>query len=370
MTSSLERIGTVVIGAGVVGIAIARALAQRGREVLILEAENTIGSVTSSRNSEVIHAGVYYHPGGLKARLCVEGRHKLYAYAAERGIPHKQCGKLIVATSDDQIPKLEEWHTIAMQNGVEGLRFITPAEARAMEPEVFCVAALHAPVTGIIDVHHYMLALLGDAEAAGVTLALRSPVTRGEIGADGFVLEVGGATPVKIACRTLINAAGLGAQGFAHNLQGLDAKTIPPLVLAKGSYFSFSGKPPFKMLIYPLPAFGSSGLHATCDMAGQVRFGPDVEWVDRIDYHVDPARLPVFEESVRRYWPGLPKGVLQPDYSGVRPKVARASPHDTDFIIHGAREHGIPGLVNLFGIESPGLTASLALAEEVALRLQ
>lgn len=365
----MESIDTIVIGAGVVGLAVARAAALQGRDVLILEAENAIGTMTSARNSGVIHAGIYYHPGGLKARLCVQGRDRLYAYAAERGIPHKRCGKLIVATDDAQIPKLQEWKNIAEQNGVMGLRLMAADEARQIEPEVFCVAAMHSPDTGIIDVHSYLLALLGDAEAAGATLALQSPVTQAAITKDGFVLQVGGASPMEISCRTLINSAGLGAQDFARHMQGLDAATIPPQVLAKGNYFSLMGKPPFKMLIYPLPVLGSSGLHATCDLAGRIRFGPDVEWIDHIDYTVDPAREPAFEESIRHYWPGLPKNVLQPDYCGIRPKIARASPHDTDFIIQDEPIHKIPNLINLYGIESPGLTSSLALADEVMARL-
>ncbi len=362
----MDKIDTVIIGAGVVGLAIARTLAQKGREVLILEAETAIGSVTSSRNSGVIHAGIYYRPGSWKARLCVKGRDMLYAYATEHGVPYKRCGKLIVATAQDQIEKLKEWQNIAAQNGVNDLRLITADEARAMEPEVSCVAAVHSPSTGIIDVHEYIHALLGDAENAGATLALRSPVTKGEITSDGFVLDIGGDAPMRLECKTLINAAGLGAQNIAHNLKGLDAKTIPPLVLAKGNYFSLTGKQPFHMLIYPLPVLGSSGLHASCDMAGRVRFGPDVEWVDKIDYHVDPARESMFEEAIRRYWPGLPKGTLQPDYAGIRPKIARGSPHDTDFIIQTERDHGVKGLINLYGIESPGLTSSLAIGEEVA----
>lgn len=365
----MERVDTIVIGAGVVGLSIARALAMRNREVLILESEPTFGTITSSRNSGVIHAGIYYRPGGLKAQSCVAGRNMLYTYAAERGIPYKPCGKLIVATAPDQKDKLSEWQMIATQNGVSGMRLITPEEACAMEPEVRCVAALHVPVSGIIDVHSYMLALLGDAETFGATLALRSPVTKGKVTEGGFILDIGGTAPMQMGCRTLINAAGLGAQDFSRNLRGLDPATVPPLILAKGSYFSLPGKPPFQMLIYPLPVFGSSGLHASCDMGGQVRFGPDVEWVDHIDYRVEPARVPLFEESVRRYWPNLPKGALQPDYSGIRPKIARGSPHDTDFVLQTEREHKVPGLINLYGIESPGLTASLALAEEVANRL-
>lgn len=362
----MDHVETIIIGAGVIGLATARALALCGHEVLVVESENVIGSVTSSRNSGVIHAGIYYNPGSLKARLCVEGRDRLYDYAVERGIPHKQCGKLLVATSEDQIPKLKEWHNIALQNGVTGIRPMTPKEAQAMEPEVACVAALHVPITGIIDVHAYMLALQGDAESAGATIALRAPVLEGEISDGGFILDIGGALPMRIMCQNLINAAGLGAQSFSKSLHGLNPSTIPPLVLAKGSYFGINGKPPFQMLVYPLPVMGSSGLHATCDLAGQVRFGPDVEWVDSIDYHVDPERAPGFEEAIRRYWPGLPHGSLQPDYCGIRPKVARGSPHDTDFIIQTERDHHVPRLINLYGIESPGLTSSLALAEEVA----
>jgi L-2-hydroxyglutarate oxidase LhgO len=361
----MERVDTIIIGAGVIGLAIARTLAEMGREVLILEAENGIGTITSSRNSGVIHAGIYYKPGSLKARCCVKGRDMLYAYAAERGIAHKNCGKLIVATDESQIDKLKEWKNIAEQNGVKDLRILTPAEARAFEPQVACVAALHVPISGIVDAHEYMLALRGDAETNGVTLVLRTPVEKGEVTSDGFILDTGGASPMRIACRTLINSAGLGAQAFAKNLRGLDVSTIPPLILAKGNYFSLTGPQPFKMLVYPLPVLGSSGLHASCDLAGRVRFGPDVEWIDQIDYHVDPKREPMFEESIRRYWPALPKGALQPDYSGIRPKLARSSPHDTDFMLQTVREHKVPNLINLYGIESPGLTSSLALAEEV-----
>jgi len=365
----MESVDTLIIGAGVVGLAAARALAQRGSEVLVLEAETAIGSVTSARNSGVIHAGIYYKPGSLKARLCVEGRDRLYAYAAEKGIPHKRCGKLVVATEAGQIAQLHAWKKTAEQNGVTGLRLLSPVEAKAMEPEVFCVEAMLSPDTGIVDVHAYLLALLGDAEAAGTTVVLQSPVTGGTVTADGFVVQVGGAAPMEIACRRLVNAAGLGAQNVARSLQGLDPATIPPQVLAKGNYFSLSGKSPFTRLIYPLPVLGSSGLHASCDLAGHVHFGPDVEWVDRIDYRVDPARAALFEEAVRRYYPNLPHGALQPDYAGIRPKLARASPHDTDFVLQGFETHGVRGLVNLYGIESPGLTSSLALGEVVACRL-
>ncbi len=362
----MDHIDTLIIGAGVVGLAIARRLAQDGREVLVLEAESAPGTVTSARNSGVIHAGVYYGVGSLKAQLCVKGREKLYAYAQERGIPHKQCGKLIVATDETQIPQLHEWQEIATQNGVTGLRLLTPNEARALEPEVFCTAALHVPVTGIIDTHNYILSLEGDAETAGAMIALKTKVVGGDITDTVFILDVEGDAPSQISCTTLINAAGLGAQKFARNLSGLDPATIPPQMLAKGNYFSLSGKQPFSMLIYPLPVLGSSGLHAFCDMAGRVRFGPDVEWVEAVDYTVNPARQPQFEEAVRRYWPALPAGALQPDYCGIRPKIARSSPHDTDFLIQSARQHKIPNLIALYGIESPGLTASLALGDYVA----
>ena len=362
----MDHIETIVIGAGVVGLAIARRLAQNGHEVLVLESETAPGTATSSRNSGVIHAGIYYRTGSLKARLCVKGRDQLYAYAAERGIPHRQCGKLIVATDEEQIPQLHEWQKVATQNGVTGMRMLTPAEARVLEPEVFCTAALHVPITGIIDVHPYILVLEGDAEAAGAMVALKTSVTGGAILDEGFVLDVAGDAPSQISCTYLINAAGLGAQEISRHLRGLDPATIPAQILAKGNYFSLSGKQPFSMLIYPLPVLGSSGLHAFCDMAGRVRFGPDVEWVDKIDYSVDPSRAPLFEEAVRRYWPALPKDALQPDYCGIRPKITRTSPHDSDFLIQTSREHKIRNLITLYGIESPGLTSSLALGDYVA----
>jgi L-2-hydroxyglutarate oxidase LhgO len=365
----VERVDTIVVGAGVIGLAIARALALRGREVLILEAENTIGTATSSRNSGVIHAGIYYRPDSLKARLCVAGREMLYAYAAARGIAHRRCGKLVSATVEGQVAALHALKDNAEHNGVTGLRLLTQVEARDAEPELACVAALDVPVTGIIDQHELMLALLGDAEARGATLVLRSPVAGGAVTTDGFILDVGGETAMRIACGVLVNAAGLEAQRFAQGLRGLDPAMIPARILAKGSYFSLAGKSPFRRLIYPLPELGSSGLHAGLDLAGRVRFGPDVEWVDRIDYRVDPAREPFFVQTIRRYWPGLPDGALQPDYAGVRPKLARASPHDIDFLIQTGREHGIANLINLYGIESPGLTSSLALADYIADRV-
>jgi L-2-hydroxyglutarate oxidase LhgO len=362
----MDSVEAIVVGAGVVGLAVARALALRGHEVLVLEAEDAIGTQTSSRNSGVIHAGLYYRPGSLKARLCVQGREMLYRYAAARGVAHRNCGKLVVATDDAEIAALQALKANAQANGVAGIRQMIPAEARAVEPAVACTAALDVPVSGIIDQHELMLALLGDAEAAGATLVLRSPVLGGAITADGFALDIGGDTPSQIACRILVNAAGLGAQRVARGLRGVDPATVPNQVLAKGSYFSLTGKAPFSRLVYPLPAPGSSGLHAGLDLGGRARFGPDVEWVDHIDYRVDPARAPLFAMAIRRYWPDLPDGALQPDYAGVRPKLARTGPHDTDFMVQTEREHRVPGLVNLYGIDSPGLTASLALAAYVA----
>ncbi len=362
----MDSVETVVIGAGIVGLTIARALAGRGREVVILEAEGAIGTVTSSRNSGVIHAGLYYRPGSLKARLCTAGRELLYGYAAAHGVPHQRCGKLVVATLETETNALAALKENAERNGVAGIRLLTPTEAHSIEPDIACAAALEVPVTGIIDQHQLLWAVLGDAEAAGATLALHSPVVAGVISAPGFVLDIGGKTPTKIGCRMLVNAAGLNAQRAARSLRGLDHATVPSQVLAKGSYFSLAGKAPFRRLIYPLPVPGSSGLHAGLDLAGRARFGPDVEWVDRIDYQVDPGREPLFVAAIRRYWPGLPDGALQPDYAGVRPKLAHGGPYDADFVVQTERDHGVPGLTNLYGIESPGLTASLALADYVA----
>ena len=361
----MDQIECVIIGAGVVGLAIARALAFKGREVLILDSERASGSVTSSRNSGVIHAGLYYRPGSLKAQACVTGREKLYAYCAERGITHVNCGKFVVAAHPAQIPALHDIQTNAEFNGIHGMELLSAEEARKFEPELVCAAALHVPVTGMIEVHEYMQALLGDAESRGATLALNAPVLGGEVSSNAFTLDIGGEHPTRIACRTLINAAGLGAQDVGRSLRGLDPATVPPQVLGKGSYFTLGGPLPFKKLIYPLPVLGSLGLHYSYDFGHQMRFGPDIEWVDHIDYHVDPARAVLFEDSIRQYWPKLPLGALQPAYAGVRPKLSRSSPHDSDFVIQTAKDHGISGLINLYGIESPGLTSSLALADIV-----
>jgi L-2-hydroxyglutarate oxidase LhgO len=360
-----ESVEAVVIGAGAVGLAIARALAQAGRETLILEAAGQFGSETSSRNSEVIHAGIYYPAGSLKARLCVAGRDRLYAHCATRGIEHRRIGKLIVASEAAQVATLHALQARALGNGVGDLRWLGAAEALALEPALLVAAALHSPSTGIIDSHGLMLSYLGEAEAAGAMLALKSPVLGGALQDDGFALEVGGAAPMRLDCRYLVNAAGLEAQAIAARLAGFDPARIPPRHLAKGNYFVLAGKAPFRHLIYPVPEPGGLGVHLTLDLAGSARFGPDVEWIERVDYDVDPRRAEVFYGAVRRYWPGLPDGALLPGYAGIRTKVKLPGAATEDFLVQGPTQHGVPRLVNLFGIESPGLTASLALADLV-----
>ena len=346
------------------GLAVARALARAGREVVILEAEDAIGTHTSSRNSEVIHAGIYYPQGSLKARACVEGRKRLYGYCAERGVPHRRCGKLIVATDAAQLEELEGIRRKAHANGVGDVAPVSVAEVRAMEPEVRCVAALYSPSTGIADSHALMLAYLGDAERAGAMLALKSPLERGVVRADGIELHVAGADPI-LAAR-VVNSAGLRAPSVARRIEGYRAELAPPELYAKGNYYTLSTRPPFSRLIYPVPEPGGLGVHVTLDLGGRARFGPDVEWVERIDYTVDPRRAERFYAAIRRYWPGLPDGALEPGYAGIRPKIAGRDAPAADFVVQGPRAHGVPGLVHLFGIESPGLTASLALADDVA----
>jgi len=362
----MERVDCVVIGAGVVGLAVARALALAGREVVILEEADAIGTETSSRNSEVIHAGIYYAPGSAKAALCVEGKALLYRYCEERGVAHRRCGKLIVATSAEQVAALHKIQAQAAANGVHDLRLLTADEAKAMEPALRCVAALHSPSTGIIDSHALMLAYLGEAEDRGAMHALLSPVTGGEIGAKGIVLDVGGAEPMRICARTVINSAGLMAQRVAAGLRGFPQDKVPPCYFAKGNYYSLTARSPFTRLIYPVPEAAGLGVHLTLDLAGQARFGPDVEWIAEIDYDVDLSRADGFYRTIRDYWPGLKDGQLAPGYAGIRPKLAGPDQPASDFLIQGPQQHGVAGLVNLFGIESPGLTASLALAKQVA----
>ena len=359
----------VVAGAGVVGLAIARALALKGREVLVLEATGLVGSETSARNSEVIHAGIYYAPGTLKARLCVEGRHALYAYCAARGVPHRRCGKLIVAASPAETDRLAAIDAHARACGVDDLAPLTGAQARALEPALNAEAALLSPSTGIIDSHALMLAYRGDLEDAGGMIAFNAPILSGEVTADGFALDVGGAEPMRLSCTHFINAAGHGAVPLARALSGVPAEAVPGAWFCKGSYFTLSGRAPFSRLVYPVPEQAGLGVHLTLDLGGQARFGPDTEWVDGLDYTVDPARGEKFYAAIRRYWPALPDGALNPAYAGIRPKIVPAGAPAADFRIDGPAEHGVPGLVQLFGIESPGLTASLAIADRVAEKL-
>jgi L-2-hydroxyglutarate oxidase LhgO len=367
-SSPLEEVDCVVIGAGVVGLAVARALAEAGREVIVLEAAEGIGTETSSRNSEVIHAGIYYPKGSLMALSCVTGRRLLYAYCDAHGVPYRNCGKLIVATNANESDKLGEIKGRAEANGVEGMRLISAEEAMKLEPNLLCSAALLSPTTGIIDSHAYMLALQGDAENAGAMFAFHSPVTAGRVADHRVELEVGGAAPMGLRCRLVVNSAGLHAPDLAHKIAGMPAKRIPTAYYAKGNYFTLSGRSPFSRLIYPVPVPGGLGVHITVDMGGQAKFGPDVEWIEGIDYGVDPHRADKFYAAVRRYWPGLKDGALQPGYAGIRPKIVPPGAPAQDFILQGPGEHGVPGLIHLFGIESPGLTASLALAEEVRAR--
>jgi L-2-hydroxyglutarate oxidase LhgO len=361
----MDKVECVVVGAGVVGLAIARRLAQAGLEVVVLEAAEGIGTVTSSRNSEVIHAGIYYPAGSLMARMCVAGKRALYDYCRDHGIPHRNCGKLIVATTPAETEKLQSIKAHAEANGVLDMEVLTGEAARALEPALKCDAALLSPSTGIVDSHAFMLALRGDAEAAGAAYAFHAPLERARAGANGFELDVGGSAPMTLECRLLINSAGLGAPAVARSIDGMPIELIPPAYLAKGNYFSCSARAPFSHLIYPVPEPGGLGVHLTLDLAGQARFGPDVEWVDTIDYAVDPARAERFYPAIRRYWPDLPDGALMPSYSGIRPKIVPPAVAKQDFMVQGPRDHGVAGLINLFGIESPGLTSSLAIADYV-----
>lgn len=360
----MDELDCAVIGGGVVGLAVARALALAGREVVVLEAEGAIGTGTSSRNSEVIHAGIYYPQGSLKARLCVEGKEALYAYAAERGVPHRRCGKLIVATSAEQVAPLEVIRAKAAANGVGDLVLLTSQQAMDMEPQLHCVAALHSPSTGIVDSHALMLSLLGDLENAGGMLALKSPIARAECGRDAIVLVAEDGTALR--CNTVVNAAGLLAPELARRFEGLPPAAVPNAYFAKGSYFTLSGRAPFSRLVYPVPEPGGLGVHLTIDLGGQAKFGPDVEWVQSADdLVVDPARGNGFYAEVRKYWPALPDGALIPGYAGMRPKISGLDEPARDFMIDGPESHGVRGLVNLFGIESPGLTSSLAIGRHV-----
>jgi L-2-hydroxyglutarate oxidase LhgO len=355
----------VVIGAGVVGLAVARELAQAGVETVVLERNSRTGMSTSSRNSEVVHAGIYYPPGSLKSELCVRGKHLLYRYCESKRIEHRHCGKLIVATSEAKVPRLHEIVANAKASGVDDLELLSRDAARAMEPNLECVAAVHSPSTGIVDSHGLMLGLQGDLERAGGMLAVESPVESGSCSRNGIRLRIGGTSDTEIDARFVINSAGLDAQATSRALEGLSEESIPPAYYAKGNYFSLAGKSPFSSLIYPVPEAAGLGVHLTLDLGGQVRFGPDVEWVDEIDYRVDRSRADVFYAEIRKYWPELADASLEPAYAGIRPKLHPAGQGPCDFLIQGPESHGIAGLVNLYGIESPGLTASMAIARHV-----
>ncbi len=360
----MEHVDCVVVGAGVVGLAVARALAQAGREVLLLEAESAIGTQTSARNSEVIHAGIYYKPSSLKARLCVRGKALLYAYCAERGVAHQACGKLIVATSLAQAAALQDLEARAQANGVYDLVRLTQKQAQALEPALACVAALHSPSTGIIDSHALMLSLWADFEAAGGVLALNSPLAHADIASNTINLIATDGTHLR--ARSVVNAAGLHAPALATRFGGLHRLQVPTPYYAKGSYFSLAGRSPFSHLIYPVPEAAGLGVHLTLDLGGQARFGPDVQWVDSPDdLQVDPQRGDAFYAEVRKYWPALADGALLPAYAGIRPKISGPGEPAADFCIQGPQDHGVAGLVNLFGIESPGLTSCLAIGEHV-----
>ncbi|HEX5393144.1 MAG TPA: NAD(P)/FAD-dependent oxidoreductase [Rhodocyclaceae bacterium] len=367
----MESIDAIVIGAGAVGLACARALALRGCETLILEQHDAFGTETSARNSEVIHAGLYYPTDSLRARLCVEGNRLIYDFCALHGIPHRCCGKLIVATTQEQEAKLLQLLAQGQANGVTGLQMLTAAEAKQLEPDLHCTAALLSASTGILDSHGLMLAVLGEAERHGALLALRSPLRRGRIGSQGIELEAGGASAgeaetTQLRAPIVINAAGLSAQQVAARIEGFPAHCVPPSHWAKGNYYAHTGRTPFSHLIYPVPEPGGLGVHLTLDLGGQARFGPDVEWTDQLEYSVDPQRADRFYAQVRSYWPQLRDGALTPAFCGIRPKITGPGEEAADFLIQGPADHGVPGLVNLFGIESPGLTSSLAIGEYVA----
>ena len=368
MSSQLE-LDAVVVGGGVVGLAVARALALSGREVTLLEAESRLGSHASSRNSEVIHAGIYYASGSLKARMCVTGRDALYAYCEREGVPHQRIGKIIVATRAEEIATLEHLKAQAEANGVHDLVWLDQARAHDLEPQITAVRGLLSPSTGIIDSHELMSSFRRDAERAGATVVVCSPVVGGKVLERGIELSVGGSDPSTITCRTLVNAAGLHAQTVARSIVGLPAATIPEQHFAKGHYFVLAGRAPFKRLVYPVPVPGGLGIHLTLDLAGQARFGPDVSWLPEVDYAFDEARADAFYAAIRGYFPSLEAGTLTPGYTGIRAKLGPSGAPARDFVVQGPDEHGVPELINFYGIESPGLTSSLALADHALAKL-
>ncbi len=362
MTESVE---CIVVGAGVLGLAIARRFAMAGQEVVVLEAEDAFGIHTSSRNSEVIHAGIYYAKDSLKARLCVAGKEQLYRYCAENGVGHARLGKLIVATEPDELATLDTLTAKAEGNGVHDLQRLSQTEAQHLEPALRCVGALLSPSTGIVDSHGLMLSYVGDVERHGGAIAYNTPFESARRTDTGYIVKTGGEEAFDLGCRTLINAAGHNTQDVAGRIEGFAQNRIPPRYYCKGTYFTLSGKQPFRHLIYPVPASASLGVHLTVDLAGQARFGPDQEWVDGLDYDLDAGRADAFYDTVRRYYPDLADGAMQPAYTGIRPKTHGPDEPQGDFHIVGPQEHGLPGLVTLFGMESPGLTSSLAIADHV-----
>lgn len=362
----MESVDCVVIGAGVVGLACAQALAAAGREVIILEQTSAFGTGISSRNSEVIHAGLYYPTGSLKARLCVEGKHLLYRWCEDHGVDYRRCGKLLVATRPAQVERLDAIEACAVANGVDDLQRLDRAAVAALEPALDAHAAVLSPSTGIVDSHGLMLSLLGDAEAHGAMMALNSPVLSGRSDGSGVILEIGGDAPMTLRADWVVNAAGLDAVPLARRIESVAATALPKAWFARGVYFTLSGKVPFSRLIYPMPEAGGLGVHLTLDLGGQAKFGPDVEWIGSPDFTVDPARVERFFEAIARWWPDVRIDRLSPGYAGVRPKLVGPGEPDADFRIDGPRQHGTPGLVNLLGIESPGLTASLAIGRYVA----
>jgi L-2-hydroxyglutarate oxidase LhgO len=361
----------LVVGAGVVGLAVARAAALKGHDVVVAEQTRGIGNGVSSRNSEVIHAGMYYPTGSLRAHHCPRGRHMLYEFCASHGVPHRKCGKLIVATEDAEVVKMEAILKQGCTNGVEGFVMIEGAAARAMEPALACVAALHSPETGIIDSHQFMTALRGDLEDCGGMIAFNTRVESVIHTQAGWLVRYSGSETGELAVDAVVNSAGIGAQALARTTENYPAERVPRLVLARGNYFGYAGRPVFSRLIYPAPRIdGGLGIHVTLDLAGRMRFGPDVEWIDREDYDVNPARAASFYGAIRRYWPALRNGALQPDYAGIRPKLTGPGEPAADFMIEGPAQHGLRGLTHLFGIESPGLTAALSLADAVVAHLE
>lgn len=362
----MDQVECVVVGAGVVGLASAAAIARSGKEVLVLEAESAIGTHCSSRNSGVIHAGIYYDPGSLKAKLCVSGKHALYRYAKERGIDHQKTGKLIVATSPDQLPHLKAIRHNAEINGLTDVDWLTGEEVNQLEPEVLCHAALYSPSTGIIDSHGLMLALQGDLESENGMVVLNTQVASVSADLRGFVIETSGESSTHLRTKYLINASGLFAPDLARQINGLSPANIPEARYAIGHYYRLSGASPCKRLVYPVPEPGGLGIHLTLDLGGQARFGPDVRWIDKVDYSFDDSRKGAFSAAIRKYLPCVTPARLSPDYTGIRPKISARDDRNADFRLDGPAVHGVHGLVNLFGIESPGLTASLAIADHVA----